>query len=149
MHTYMHAHAHTHTHTHTTTRECEADEQMATLVPDILGADPMAAALLIECRGRDAGALQASIDEVRPGLGIKELSVAARPADAGSHQAVAWEGSCMEREGRRRDRAQATRVLCQALRQRRLAEHVCTHRLWLVPGLSPLSLPVRRMRPRR
>ena len=46
-------------------RECEADEQMATLVPDILGADPMAAALLIECRGRDAAALQASIDEVR------------------------------------------------------------------------------------
>jgi D-lactate dehydrogenase len=37
---------------------------MATLVPDILGADPMAAALLIECRGRDAEALQASIDEV-------------------------------------------------------------------------------------
>ena len=27
-------------------------------VPDILGADPMAAALLIECRGRDAAALQ-------------------------------------------------------------------------------------------
>jgi hypothetical protein len=50
----------------TTARECEADEQMATLVPDILGADPMAAALLIECRGRDAEALQASIDEVRP-----------------------------------------------------------------------------------
>jgi len=31
---------------------------MARLVPDILGADPMAAALLIECRGRDAAALQ-------------------------------------------------------------------------------------------
>jgi D-lactate dehydrogenase len=42
---------------------------MATLVPDILGADPMAAALLIECRGRDADALQASIDEVRGGGG--------------------------------------------------------------------------------
>ena len=32
-------------------RECEADEGMARLVPDIRGADPMAAALLIECRG--------------------------------------------------------------------------------------------------
>lgn len=46
-------------------RECEADEQMSTLVPDIVGADPMAAALLIECRGRDADTLQSSIDEVR------------------------------------------------------------------------------------
>jgi hypothetical protein len=42
-------------------RECEADEEMARLVPDILGADPMAAALLIECRGRDAGALQVCV----------------------------------------------------------------------------------------
>lgn len=49
-------------------RECEADEEMARLVPDILGADPMAAALLIECRGRDASALQASIDEVNSAL---------------------------------------------------------------------------------
>jgi hypothetical protein len=31
-------------------RECEADDDMARLVPDIKGADPMAAALLIECR---------------------------------------------------------------------------------------------------
>jgi hypothetical protein len=44
-------------------RECEADEEMARLVPDILGADPMAAALLIECRGRDASALQVSHTE--------------------------------------------------------------------------------------
>ncbi len=32
-------------------RECESNEDMARLVPDIKGADPMAAALLIECRG--------------------------------------------------------------------------------------------------
>ena len=32
-------------------RECESNEDMARLVPDIRGADPMAAALLIECRG--------------------------------------------------------------------------------------------------
>ncbi len=34
-------------------RECEADEEMVRLVPDMKGADPMAAALLIECRGQD------------------------------------------------------------------------------------------------
>lgn len=39
-------------------RECERDEDMARLVPDILGADPMAAALLIECRGSDPDALK-------------------------------------------------------------------------------------------
>ena len=33
-------------------RECESDEDMARLVPDLKGADPMAAALLIECRGQ-------------------------------------------------------------------------------------------------
>lgn len=33
-------------------RECESDEDMVRLVPDIKGADPMAAALLIECRGQ-------------------------------------------------------------------------------------------------
>lgn len=32
-------------------KECEHDEEMIRLVPDIKGADPMAAALLIECRG--------------------------------------------------------------------------------------------------
>jgi D-lactate dehydrogenase len=47
-------------------RECEADEEMARLVPDILGADPMAAALLIECRGRDSGALQVGQFCLRP-----------------------------------------------------------------------------------
>lgn len=33
-------------------RECEADEGMVRLVPDIKGADPGAAGLLIECRGQ-------------------------------------------------------------------------------------------------
>ncbi|KIY95905.1 glycolate dehydrogenase [Monoraphidium neglectum] len=61
--------------------QCEADEQMATLVPDILGADPMAAALLIECRGRDAGALQASIDEVTRALVRHGLPFGAKAAD--------------------------------------------------------------------
>ncbi|GBF96948.1 glycolate dehydrogenase [Raphidocelis subcapitata] len=62
-------------------RECEADEQMATLVPDILGADPMAAALLIECRGRDADALQASIDEVNRALVRHGLPFGAKAAE--------------------------------------------------------------------
>lgn len=50
---------------------------MSTLVPDIIGADPMAAALLIECRGRDGDALQASIDEVR-GLCVGSQGVGRR-----------------------------------------------------------------------
>lgn len=44
--------------------ECEKDEDMFRLVPDIKGADPMAAALLIECRGETPEALQCRIDEV-------------------------------------------------------------------------------------
>lgn len=39
-------------------------DTMPTLVPDIDGADPMAAALLIECRGRSAEDLADSINEV-------------------------------------------------------------------------------------
>ena len=39
-------------------RECEADEGLTKLVVDIKGADPGAAALLIECRGEDAETLQ-------------------------------------------------------------------------------------------
>lgn len=45
-------------------RECEADDEMTRLVPDIKGADNMAAALLIECRGQDPAALEARIAEV-------------------------------------------------------------------------------------
>ncbi len=41
-------------------RECEADEGLTKLVVDIKGADPGAAALLIECRGEDAQTLQVS-----------------------------------------------------------------------------------------
>lgn len=33
-------------------RTCEAEEPLLKLVPDIVGADPMAAALLVECRGQ-------------------------------------------------------------------------------------------------
>eukprot|EP00775_Hariotina_reticulata_P006936 gene6936-7154_t len=62
-------------------RECEADEEMARLVPDILGADPMAAALLIECRGRDTSALQASIDEVNRALLRHGLPFGAKAAE--------------------------------------------------------------------
>ena len=54
---------------------------MAALVPDILGADAMAAALLIECRGRDAGALQASIDEVSRALLRHGLPFGAKAAE--------------------------------------------------------------------
>lgn len=39
-------------------RECERDEGMVKLVKDIQGSDPMAAALLIECRGRTTEALE-------------------------------------------------------------------------------------------
>lgn len=39
-------------------RECEADEDLTKLVVDIKGADPGAAALLIECRGEDADSLK-------------------------------------------------------------------------------------------
>ena len=42
-------------------REVERDEGMVKLVKDIQGSDPMASALLVECRGRTPEAL-----EVRP-----------------------------------------------------------------------------------
>jgi hypothetical protein len=54
-------------------RECEADDEMTRLVPDIKGADNMAAALLIECRGQDPAALEARISEVRLELGGAEV----------------------------------------------------------------------------
>lgn len=62
-------------------RECEADEAMTRLVPDIVGCDPMAAALLIECRGRDEKALEESCDEVRRALKRHDLPLGGR-ADA-------------------------------------------------------------------
>lgn len=60
-------------------QECEADEAMLKLVPDIKGADPMAAALLIECRGRDEAALKVRLHglawhaRARRGLGMAAL----------------------------------------------------------------------------
>lgn len=45
-------------------RECMLHDTMPKLVPDIDGADPMAAALLIECRGQTAEDLADSIQEV-------------------------------------------------------------------------------------
>ena len=39
-------------------REVERDEGMVKLVKDIQGSDPMASALLIECRGRTPEALE-------------------------------------------------------------------------------------------
>lgn len=39
----------------------QADEAMTKLVPDIKGADAMAAALLVECRGRDEADLQVGV----------------------------------------------------------------------------------------
>ncbi|KAK9821918.1 hypothetical protein WJX81_005753 [Elliptochloris bilobata] len=49
-------------------RECERDEGMVKLVKDIQGSDEMAAALLIECRGRTPEALEERICEVRKAL---------------------------------------------------------------------------------
>lgn len=39
-------------------REVERDEGMVKLVKDIQGSDPMASALLVECRGRTPEALE-------------------------------------------------------------------------------------------
>lgn len=44
--------------------ECEKDETMVRLVPDLVHCGPEAAALLVECRGQDDKALQDRIDEV-------------------------------------------------------------------------------------
>lgn len=49
-------------------RECESDEKMTSLVPDIKGCGPMAAALLIECRGSTAEDLEERINEVLSAL---------------------------------------------------------------------------------
>jgi len=62
-------------------RECEADEAMTRLVPDIVKCDSMAAALLVECRGRDAQALAESCDEVVRALRRHDLPLGGR-ADA-------------------------------------------------------------------
>ena len=42
-------------------KECESNEELLRLVPDIKGADPMASALLIEARGQDEAALKVRV----------------------------------------------------------------------------------------
>ncbi len=39
-------------------RQCEPEEALLKLVPDIVEADPLAAALLVECRGQTKEDLQ-------------------------------------------------------------------------------------------
>ncbi|KXZ46746.1 hypothetical protein GPECTOR_41g711 [Gonium pectorale] len=62
-------------------RECESNEDMMRLVPDIKGCDPMAAALLIECRGQDEAALKARIEEVTRVLTEAGLPLGAKAAE--------------------------------------------------------------------
>ena len=63
--------------------ECGKDEDMTRLVPDIVGADPMAAALLIECRGGTPEGLQERIEEVKAALLRAKLQVGAVAANPG------------------------------------------------------------------
>ncbi|KAI3429690.1 hypothetical protein D9Q98_005775 [Chlorella vulgaris] len=62
-------------------RECEGNEDMLRLVPDIKGADPMAASLLIECRGSTEEDLQSRIAEVQAALGKSGLPFGAKAAE--------------------------------------------------------------------
>ena len=62
--------------------QCEREEAMLGLVPDMKGADPRAAALLIECRGETPEALEERIAEVRRallGAGLPFGATAAAP----------------------------------------------------------------------
>ena len=49
-------------------KECTNNEEFVRLVPGVESADPMAAGLLIECRGQDAAALADAIAEVQRAL---------------------------------------------------------------------------------
>ena len=63
-------------------KQCEREEAMLALVPDMAGADPRAAALLIECRGETPEALQDRIAEVQRalrGAGLPFGATAAEP----------------------------------------------------------------------
>jgi D-lactate dehydrogenase len=62
-------------------RECESNEDMLRLVPDIKGADPMAASLLIECRGSTEDDLRTRIEEVQSALRKSGLPFGARAAE--------------------------------------------------------------------
>lgn len=59
-------------------RECKIHDKMPKVVPDIAGnPDPMAAALLIECRGQTPDALKMRIAEVQDALGSENLKYGA------------------------------------------------------------------------
>lgn len=62
-------------------RQCEGNEDMVRLVPSIVGADPMAGALLVECRGQTQAALSDRIDEVIKALERSGLPFGAKAAD--------------------------------------------------------------------
>ncbi|KAL4426062.1 hypothetical protein ABPG77_007858 [Micractinium sp. CCAP 211/92] len=62
-------------------RECESNEDMLRLVPDIKGADPMAASLLIECRGSTEEDLQARIEEIQSALRKSGLPFGAKASE--------------------------------------------------------------------
>lgn len=59
-------------------RECKIHDKMPKVVPDIAGnPDPMAAALLIECRGQTPEALKMRIAEVEDALSSENLKFGA------------------------------------------------------------------------
>ena len=60
-------------------RECAGNEDMTRLVPDIDGCGPMAAALLIECRGQTEEDLKARIEEIRVALEGSQLPFGPAP----------------------------------------------------------------------
>lgn len=60
-------------------RECTGNEDMVRLVPDIDGCGPMAAALLIECRGETEEDLDARIEEIRTALQSSKLPFGPSP----------------------------------------------------------------------
>jgi D-lactate dehydrogenase len=62
-------------------RECEADEALAGLVPDIKRCGPEAAALLIECRGSTAEDLTGRIAEVHGALARSGLPFGPAPGE--------------------------------------------------------------------
>ena len=66
-------------------RECASNEDMTRLVPEIDGCGPMAAALLIECRGRSEEDLAARIDEIRVALESSKLPFGPAP---GQHKSL-------------------------------------------------------------
>ena len=70
--------------------QCERDVAMARLVPDMSGAAPAAAALLIECRGESEEALQARIAEVHRALNGAGLPFGPTPQNKKSLDAYAF-----------------------------------------------------------